>query len=81
MRLTDAKDIAKAKSYFNDEKRYGKHFVKINTHCINVRNIAYIESNDDSVVVNFNARIADAFVQLRLLGRDAASFRNKSREF
>ena len=69
LRLTDTKDIIKAKSYFNDEKRYGKHFVKVNKYFINVRNIAYIESNDDSVVVNFNARISDAFVQLTLIGR------------
>jgi hypothetical protein len=81
LRLTDAKDIAKAQSYFNDEKRSGKHFVKVNKYSINVRNIAYIESNDDSVVVNFNARIADAFVQLRLSGADAESFRKKRREF
>ena len=81
LRLTDIKDITKAKSYFNDEKRYGKHFVKINKHCINMRNIAYIESNKDSVVVNFNARISDAFVQLTLFGADAESFRKKSREF
>ena len=81
LRLTDAKDIAKAKSYFNDEKRYGKHFVKINNYRINVRNIAYIESNNDSVVVNFNARISDAFVQLTLFGADAESFRKKRESF
>ena len=81
LRLTDAKDIRQAKSYFNDEKRYGKHFVKINKYCISVRNIAYIESKDDSVVVNFNARIADAFVSLTLFGADAESFRKKRREF
>ena len=81
LRLTDTKDITKAKTYFNDEKRYGKHFVKINKYCINVRNIAYIESNDDSVVVKFNARISDAFVQLTLFGADAESFRKKRREF
>ncbi len=80
LRLTDAKDIAKAKSYFNDEKRYGKHFVKINKYCINVRNIAYIESNDNSVVINFNARIADAFVHLTLFGADAESFKKRWRE-
>jgi hypothetical protein len=80
LRLTDAKDITKAKSYFDDEKRFGKHFLKINKYCINVRNIAYIESNDDSVVVYFNARIADAFVQLKVSGADAESFRKKRRE-
>ena len=79
MRLTDTKDITNAKSYFNDEKRYGKHFVKINKYCINVRNIAYIESKDDSVIVNFNARISDAFVKLTLFGADAESFRKKMR--
>ena len=77
LRLTDTKDITKARSYFNDEKRYGKHFLRINKYRINVRNIAFIESDDDSVVVNFNARIADAFVQLRLSGADAESFRKE----
>ena len=81
LRLTDTKDIAKAKSYFNDEKRYGKHFVKINNLFVNVRNIACIESNGDSVVVNFNARIADAFVHLTLSGADAEGFRGKIRGF
>ena len=46
-----------------------------------MRNIAFIEFNDDSVVVNFNARISDAFVQLKLTGADAESFRKKRREF
>jgi len=77
LRLTDTKDITKARSYFNDEKRFGKHFVKTSKYCINVRSIAYIESNNDSVVVNFNTRIADAFVQLTLIGADAESFRKK----
>jgi hypothetical protein len=80
LRLTDTKDIRQAKSYFNDEKRYGKHFLKMNKYCICVRNIAYIESKNDSVVVNFNARIADAFVRLTLSGADAESFRKKMRE-
>jgi hypothetical protein len=81
LRLIDTKDTTKAQSYFNDETRYGKHFLKISKYCINVRNIAYIESTDDSVVINFNARISDAFVQLRLSGADAESFRKKRREF
>jgi hypothetical protein len=81
LRLTDERDITKAKSYFNDEKRFGKHFVKISKYCINLRNIAYIESNDASVVVNFNARIADAFVRLTLSGADAERFRKARREF
>ena len=81
LRLTDARDITKAQSYFNDEKRYGKRFVKINKHCINMRSIAYIESYDDSIVINFNARIADAFVMLRLSGADAESFRKMRGEF
>ncbi len=81
LRLTDARDITKARSYFKDEKRYGKHFVKINRYCINVRHIAYIESKGDSVVVNFNARIADAFVHLTFSGGDAESFRKKRLEF
>ena len=79
LRLTDAKDITHAKSYFEDEKRYGKHFVKINKYCISVRNIAYIESKSDSIVVMFNARISDAFVKLTLFGADAESFRKKIR--
>jgi hypothetical protein len=77
LRLTDPRDITKAKSYFNDENRYGKHFVKINKHCISMRNIAYIESNANSIVINFNARIAEAFVQLTLSGADADSFRKR----
>jgi hypothetical protein len=80
-RLRAAKDITKARSYFDDEKRYGKHFVKINKYSINVRNIAYIESNDDYVSIKVNSRIADAFVQLKLSGADAESFRKKRREF
>jgi hypothetical protein len=80
LRLTDAKDIEKAQSYFNDEKRSGKHFIKINKHNINSRNIAYIRSTAESVVVNFNARISDAFVKLTLSGADAESFRKKIRE-
>ena len=81
LRLTDTKDIRKAKLYFGDEKRYGKRFIKINKYCISTRNIAYIESKNNSAVVNFNARIADAFVMLTLSGADAESFRKKMREF
>jgi hypothetical protein len=81
LRLTDTKDMMRVRSYFNDEKRYVKHFVKFNRYCINVRNISYIESNDDSVIVRFNARIADSFVKLRLFGADAEAFRKKMREF
>ncbi len=81
LRLTDAKDVMHAKSYFNDEKRYVKHFVKLNKYCINVRNIAYIESKGDSVIVRFNARISDAFVKVTLFGVDAEMFRKKMREF
>jgi hypothetical protein len=80
LRLAGAKDIAKAKLYFNDEKRYGKRFVRINKYCISLRNIAYIESTNDSVIVNFNARISDAFVQLKLVGADGESFTKKMRE-
>lgn len=75
LRLTDTKDITKARLYFSDEKRYGKHFFKINKYCINVQNIAFIDANKDSIVVSFNARIADAFVQLLLSGADAESFK------
>ena len=81
LRLTETKDITKARSYFNDEKRFGKRFLKINGYCINMQHIAFIESHGDSVVVNFNARIADAFVQLALSGADARSFRTKSGDF
>lgn len=81
LRLTDPKDIKTAKAYFNDEKRYGKQFIKINKYCIKVHNIAYIKSNDNSVVVNFNARMSDAFVQLTLSGADAEVFRKKMRDF
>lgn len=81
LRLTGTKDIERARSYFNDEKRYVKHFVKLNKNCISVRNIAYIEFKDDSVTVRFNARISDSFVQLTLVGADAESFRKKMRGF
>jgi hypothetical protein len=81
LRLRAAKDIMHARSYFNDEKRYSKHFLKINKYCIKVKNIAFIESKDDSVTVNFNARISDSFAKLTLLGADAESFRKKMREF
>jgi hypothetical protein len=79
LRLTDAKDIMRAKSYFNDEKRCGRHFEKHNKHCINVKHIAYIESKDDSIIIKFNARISDSFVTLTLSGADAESFRKKMR--
>jgi hypothetical protein len=81
LRLTGTRDIRKAKLYFDDEKRYGKRFVKSNKYRISVRNIAYIESKNNSVTVTFNARIADAFVTLTLSGADAESFRKKMREF
>ena len=81
LRLIDRKDITYARSYFNDEKRYGKHFIKLNKYCISVRNIAYIESKDNSVLVSFNARISDSFVSVHLFGADAESFRKKMREF
>jgi hypothetical protein len=81
LRLTDAKEITNARSYFNDEKRYGRQFEKYNKYCINVKHIAYIESKDDSVIINFDARMGDAFVQLTLFGADAESFRKKRREF
>jgi hypothetical protein len=81
LRLTDAKDIINVRSYFNDEKRHAKHFVKLNKHCMSVRNIAYIESKDDSVIVNFNARISDSFVKVKLFGADAENFMKKMRGF
>jgi hypothetical protein len=80
LRLTDTKDIARARSYFNNEKRYGKRFVRISSYCINAQNIAYITLINKSLVINFNSRIADAFVQLTLSGADAESFRKKTRE-
>jgi hypothetical protein len=81
LRLTDAKDIMYAKSYFNDEKRYGRQFEKYNKYCINAKHIGYVESKDNSVIVYFNARIGDAFVQLTLFGADAERFRKKTPEF
>ena len=80
LRLTDAKDVARAKSYFADEKRYGKHFLKINKYYIRVRNIAYIEFGRGTVVVSFNARVYDSFANLTLSGADAEGFRRKMRE-
>lgn len=81
LRLRDAKDISRAKAYFNDEKRHGRHFVKINKYCINVRNIGFIQFRDDVVVINFNARVMDAFLQVALSGADAENFRKKWRDF
>jgi hypothetical protein len=81
LRLTVEKDKFYAKSYFNDEKRFGEHFLKINKYCINVQHIAYIESSEDQVVITFNARIADSFVQVALFGQDAETFRKKARAF
>lgn len=79
LRLTDPKDIRQAKAYFDDEKRYGRHFLKINKYDINVRNIAYMEFKDNSVIVNFNARWMDSFTHLTLSGADAEDFRKKAR--
>ena len=81
LRLTDTKDIAKAKSYFNDEKRYANHFVKLSKNSISFRNIAYIESKEDSLRVVFNARISDSFVTLTLTGADAESLRKTLRSY
>jgi hypothetical protein len=77
LRLTDARDTMRTKSYFNDEKRYGRHLEKYNKYFINTRHIAYIEQKGDSVIINFNARTFDAFAQLTLSGADAESFRKK----
>lgn len=81
LRLKDPNDIARAKSYFSDEKRSGKQFLRFKKYCINVRNIVFIEYKDDEVIVNFNSRIMDAFAQLILSGADAECFRKKRREF
>lgn len=81
LRLFDPKEIINARSYFNDAKRYSKHFLKLSKHCISLRHIAYFESKGDSVILTFNTRIADAFVTLQLFGADAESFRKKMREF
>jgi hypothetical protein len=35
--LVDAKDIMHARSYFNDEKGYAKHFVKLDSSCTESR--------------------------------------------
>jgi hypothetical protein len=75
LRLMNPTDIKNARSYFDDENRYGKHFVKVNKHRINVRNIAYIVSTENSVVLYFNARVSDDFVKLTLVGADADVFR------
>lgn len=81
LRFTDAKDIQNARSYFDDESRYRKHLVKVGQYRISARNIAFIESKGESVVVNFNTRIVDSFVHLNLLGADAETFRKEMREF
>src|SRR5262249_48963372 len=79
LRLTDPNDIRQAKAYFDDEKRYGRYFLKIDKYNINVRNIAYMEFKGDSVIVNFNARLMDSFTHLTLFGADAENFRKKMR--
>lgn len=81
LRFTDEKDIKRARAYFSDDKRHGKHFVQLNRYCINTRHIIYIESKRDSIVVNFNARIADSFVYLTLSGADAETFKKKMQAF
>lgn len=77
LRLVDAKDIKNAELYFNDEKRFGRHFVKAGKYRVNARNIAYIESRGDSAILFFNARILDSFARLTLAGADAEAFRRK----
>ena len=79
LRLIDEKDIMRAKSYFSEEKRYGKRFLKISRYYIRVRNIAYIEFGEGSVVIRFNARVYDSFAKLTLSGADAEDFRTKVR--
>ena len=82
LRLTDAKDIIKARSYFNDEKRYVKHFVKLNKYCISARNIAYIESKDDSVIRLCSMLGSLGFIRAgEVICADAESFTKKMREF
>jgi hypothetical protein len=81
LRFMDPKDVSRAKEYFNDDKRYGRQFLKFNKYCISVRNIAYIESKGDSLIIRFNARVMDSFVQLALSGADAESFKKKMQEF
>jgi hypothetical protein len=81
LRLTDAKEISHARSFFGDENRHGRHFEKYSKDCINPKHIAYMEYKNDSVIIYFNARIGDAFVQVTLFGADAESFRKKRGEF
>ncbi len=80
LRLTDPKDLTRARSYFHDQKRNVNHLLKLNKYSINLRNIAYIESRGDSVIVSFNARISDSFVSLTLSGTDAEIFKKRMRE-
>lgn len=77
LRLIDPNDIKNARSYFNDQKRYGKYFVKSNKYCINPKNIAYLQYKENSVIVNFNSRVFDAFAQVTLFDEDAEIFRKK----
>ena len=77
LRLTREEDKIHARSYFNDENRQGNRFEKYNKYFISTQHIAYVELKDDSVIINFTARISDAFVQLTLFGADAESFRKK----
>jgi hypothetical protein len=81
LRLRDAGDKKMATSYFNDEKRCGRHFVKINKYRINLRNIAFIELKDNALIVNFSGKIMDSFMQIALSGLDAQNFRKKLGKF
>lgn len=77
LRLTDPEDIRLARSYFNDEKRCGRHFVKASRFHIGVRHIAYVETSNDSVTVYFNSRMTDSLIRVTLSGADARGFREK----
>lgn len=81
LRLVEENDIKRAKAYFGDEKRYGKHFIALNQYRVSVRNIAFIETKKDSLTVNFNIRQGDWFAYLTFSGEDAEAFRQKLKGF
>ncbi|MHC5537306.1 hypothetical protein ACYOEI_03610 [Singulisphaera rosea] len=77
LRLTGSKDVAQARSLFNDKGRTGGRFERHGMYWISVDHIAFIETKVDSVVINFNARVFDSYASLTLTGADAERFRKR----
>lgn len=77
LRLTNAKDISRAKAIFNDKSLTKGRFEKHGAFWISLNHIAYIETKGNSVVINFNARVFDSYASLTLTGADAERFRKR----